>query len=349
MIEANRTLFAHLDAFCMAKGDPIANAGNSRYIASSNGVEKNRLKNAEFVSGLSFTSAFKIARFDHEQESLFCTVGFDLPDDLSFASAEEVGGGVLTLVLSELLPLPKASTFEIRDVVAAADMSLAGYRGHDGEDIASLFPEVRCFSIEKLDSAETFRVFFLLCLSDERHAELWMDAPLRATLALVAELSPIAIPYQTLCRSIFDTDPSAVFLGLYRCLEALYSYAHATELIVELGLLQTWDRVSEALEATLGWHPREEQSLEKLLKLAVQDDLYAVLAALGSPLPPNADIVATATKRIYLLRNSLVHYRPFHKTVDTSTINWNSLCNAMACLVLHVYGEVYEKPRGGNH
>jgi hypothetical protein len=91
---------------------------------------------------------------------------------------------------------------------------------------------------------------------------------------------------------------------------------------------------------TLGWYPREEPSLEALLKNATQEDLETVALALGDRVPPTSRSEAYIAKRIYQMRNALVHYRPFHRKVSTRGIDWNRLCEAMARLVFDVYGKV---------
>jgi hypothetical protein len=341
MIEAHARVFGSLDTFCLTHNDPIRNAGAARWTAASGKVDKERLLFAELKSSLSFAASIKIGRFDHDETSFFCTVGLDLPEEVDFLVEEELGGGMLTVILSELAPLPVRSPLAIRDVVEAQDQaSTPGYKGHASQLIAKLFPVIRCFSVQNLDEDETQRIFFLLCLSDTSRGTLWMNSRLRETLRLIAELSPIAIPYRTLCRSIFDTDPSAVFMALYRCLEALYAYSHTTKLMSRLGIQEPWSDVAQVLEETLSWRPREEPSLGTLLRYAVSDDLRAILAAMGDSISEEADVVNRATKRIYNLRNSLVHYRPFQQNFQLEAVNWNQLCEATALLVLHVYDSV---------
>jgi hypothetical protein len=341
MIDAHTRVFTSLDSFCLAQNDPVRNAGAARWIAGSGQVDKGRLLFAELKSSLSFAASIKVARFDLAETSFLCTVGLDLPEDIDFLREEELGGGMLTVILSELAPLPIRSSLAIRDVVEVEDKgSNPNYKGHAPQSIAQLFPAIRFFSTENLAEEETQRVFFLLCLSDTTRATLWMNSQLRETLRLIAELSPIAIPYRTLCRSVFDTDPSAVFMALYRCLEALYAYSHTTKLMSRLGIHEPWSDVAQVLEETLSWRPREEQSLGALLRHAVVEDLRTILAALGDNAADEGDIVNRATKRIYNLRNSLVHYRPFHQSFQIEKVNWNLLCEATALLVLHVYDSV---------
>jgi len=110
--------------------------------------------------------------------------------------------------------------------------------------------------------------------------------------------------------------------------------------MTELGIARPWTDMARTLEETLGWYPREEPSLEALLGHAVIDDLRNAASSIDAEIPPDAKPAAYVAKRIYQLRNALVHYRPFHQHFSFKETNWNRLCEAMALLVLHVYGEV---------
>lgn len=338
-IQANSTIFAGLDDYCSVNGEQLPNAGEGRWIVSARGTDQRRLVKADLTSTISLGATLKLARFDIDGASLFCTVGLELPDEIAGLLDEGVGGGMMTAVLSELRPMPKASPLEVRNAIGIG-VNTEGYIGHEVLEISQLYPALRVFSGEDISEDETPRVFFLICLADRIRAGVWMDSRLRANLELIAELSPVAIPYRILCRSLFDTDPSAVFLALYRCLEALYAYSHTSELMGKLGMNLEWNHVAQVLEETLAWRPREEPSLGLLLQRAVSEDLKTMLYALGATLPENADLVNYTTKQMYQLRNSLVHYRSFHQSFDPDTIDWNRLCEATALMVLHIYSSI---------
>jgi len=338
-IEANKRIFAGLDEYCAANGEPLPNAGEGRWIVSARGVDQRLLIKADLTSSMSLGASLKLARFDFEETSLFCTVGLELPDQIAGLIDEEVGGGMMTAVLSELNPMPKASVLEIKNIIETG-MNTPGYSGHEIHEISPLYPIVRVFLGSDISNEETSRIFFLICLADSVRAGVWMDSSLRANLELIAELSPVAIPYRILCRSLFDTDPGAVFLALYRCLEALYAYSHTSELMSRLGMKLEWNHVAQVLEETLAWRPREEPSLGALLQLAVSEDLRTMLSALGATLPEKTDLVNYTTKHLYQLRNSLVHYRAFHQSFDPDKIDWNRLCEATALMVLHIYSSI---------
>jgi hypothetical protein len=338
-IEANKLIFSGLDEYCSANGEPLPNAGEGRWIISAKGTDQRRLVKSDLTSTISLSTSLKLARFDVDGISLFCTVGLELPDEIAGLLDEGVGGGMMTAVLSELRPMPKATPLEVRNAIGTG-IDTDGYMGHEVLEISPLYPTLRVFSGVDISEDETPRVFFLICLADRIRAGVWMDKRLRANLELIADLSPVAIPYRILCRSLFDTDPSAVFLALYRCLEALYAYSHTSELMGKLGMNLEWNHVAQVLEETLAWRPREEPSLGLLLQKAVSEDLRTMLSALGATLPANSDLVNYTTKQMYQLRNSLVHYRAFHQSFDPDKVDWNRLCEATALMVLHIYSSI---------
>lgn len=337
---ANTAIFRSLDEYCLSRGEPLTNAGEPRWISTTHSGRE-FLMHATLITQLSLSASVKISRFDLLNRAYFITSGLDSPDVSSVLRFEELDGGALTAFLSELSPAPIASPLQVRNVVEFADgTSTPGYRGHDPVSLSGLYPRVQVFSAEDLLTEESFNIFFLICLSDRRRLDQWIDGELARILSIIAELSPASIPYDILCRSILEMDPSALFLALYRCLEALYAHTKAQELMAALNVARPWAEMAQTLETILGWYPREEPSLEALLSHAVLEDLQAVVSALNERIPAGARSEAFAAKKIYQLRNALVHYRPFHQKISFKEIEWNRLCEAMALLVLHIYGEI---------
>ncbi len=347
MKEANIAVFSSLDQYCLSRAEPISNAGQPRWIKTSS-FGRRFLKCATLVDELAYSATLKTARFDLANRAYFVTSGFDVPEAPDRLRTEGLDGGLLTTFLAEIAPSPVAQPSEIHDVVGFADKTYApDYEGHDPSLVASLYPKIQVFSIQDLLKEESFKVFFIICLSDRR-IEQWIDAQLAETLNVVTKSSPTAIPYETLCRSILDMDPSALFLALYRCLEALYAHTQTHQLMTALDMSKPWTEMAQTLEETLGWYPREEPSLEALLQHAAPENLQEVVSALDDTIPDGTRSSSYAAKRIYQLRNALVHYRPFHRSKSSfKHLDWNRLCEAMVLLVVRIYGEVnksWEQP-----
>lgn len=336
-IEANTIVFHLLDEYCSSHEEPLANEGAPRWISSTK-AGRDFLIRATLVEHISFSASVKIARFDLSNRAYFITSGLNTTEPPIDVALEDLDGGILTSFLADLVPMPAALPSAVRDVVEVADkLSSPDYDGHDPDLICRLFPRIQVFSGVDLLPEETFKIFFLICLTDRRRVDQWIDQQLANALAAITELSPTSIPYEILCRALLDMDPAALFLALYRCLEALYAHSHAQALMSSIGIEKDWVEMAETLESTLGWYPREEPSLEALLTGANVEDLRCLANALNEPIPDGAKEASFVAKRIYRLRNALVHYRPFHRRVSTKTVDWNRSCEAMSHLVRHVH------------
>jgi hypothetical protein len=340
MIASNTAVFSSIDKYCVNCEEPLSTAGQPRWISTTSS-ERRLLMDATLVAELSLSTSLKLARYDLSGRSYFVSSGFDLKEVPDPIQASGLDAGLLTAFLSELIPTPSAIASRVRDVVDVADKtSTPGYAGHDPSLISGLYPNILMFTIDDLLIEESFKIFFLICLYDRRCLQQWIDVDLGGILSLITELNPLFVPYEILCSSVLEMDPAALFLAFYRCLEALYAHTQTHRLMTQLGVSKQWTEMARTLEETLGWYPREEPSLEALLKHAVIDDLQSVASSLDDEIPSDARPAAYVAKRIYQLRNALVHYRPFQQKFSFKGTNWNRLCEAMALLVLHIYGEV---------
>jgi len=341
---ANQSIFRHLDNFCAARGVLLSNASAPRWIASQN-KHRYTMRSSVVRTSVALSTVRKLARIELGPKGFICTVGFDNPSPLSGAVEVTVDAAFLTVVLAELAPRPRATPSEIRNIVEAGDLVAdEKYNGHDPDLIASLFPTIRVFETPALSEDETLKAFFGVCVEECEFSESWIESDLARTLRLIGELDPNKIPYRVLCRSIFDSDPTSFFLALYRCLEALYAFSGARQLIDSLGMTAPWANVAAALETELGWYPREENSLTQLLGMAAIQDLRSISVLLGDTNDgaESDNIRNVAARRIHRLRNSIVHFRPVHSTMVFDGIDWNKTCELMSNIVMYVYSEVFE-------
>jgi hypothetical protein len=340
MIAANVTIFEAIDEYCRRRGDVLGTANHPRWINTTS-QERGALKHAKLTSKVSLSASIKLARFDLYNRIYFLTSGLDTLDVPNELQVEDINAGLVTAFLSELQPTPIASFAKVRDIVDVESKTTSQfYNGHRASAMAELYPRIQIFSAHALGLDESLKVFFLLCLDDRRRTEQWIDADLAQNLRTIALLNPAALPYRILYGPLLEIDPASLFLALYRCLEAVYAYTHTKDLACQLHLAIPWTELAQTLEEVLAWYPREEPSLEALLYHSIPDDLDAVLDALKEAPDPNARKEALVARRVYSLRNALVHYRPFHQSVSFERIDWNRLCEAMALLVFHTYSSI---------
>lgn len=337
---ANCKIFEILDRYSELGGHALRNAGTPRWIATEE-ADHAFLKSAKILEKLSFGPVRKIGRFEFGSDAFFCCIDFDHTETvMSLTELEPINAAMWTAIIAELAPRPVATPLKIVDNVDGTDKS--DYRGHDLNLIEPLFPQVRVFVASDVAKDDTWRIIFELCLEECRGGESWIDKDLVEALRSVCDLTGAHLPYKTLCRSVFDVDPAAMFLALYRCIEALYAYREAQRLAGALGIQKDWTEVTRVLEDEISWHPRENSSLANLIRLATEADLRAFYTGLGESAPQEGDLHASASVRLYKLRNGLVHYRPSHQKTDYSNVDWNVVCAAIARIVGDIYINVYE-------
>ena len=342
IVHANQSIFAALDRYCAARGLVLKNSGKTRWIASEK-LHRHFMANARATISIHFGPGRKLARFELSTKSYLCSVGFEPNQGLLRGAGLDLDPALLTVALSELQPRPSASFNEVREIVEWADKEADDkYQGHEHEQIASLFPPICVYTIEHGKDETIWNTFFNICIDKCELGSSWIEGRLAATLRSMCDLDQQRVPYRVLCRSIFDGDKSSFFLALYRCLEALYAYSSARSLAGALEINKPWEDVAAVLEDKLGWHPREEGSLTRIIKFATPIDLRTILETLGDSLPDNQELlVGRAAKAIYGLRNSIVHYRPAQHRVDMESFDWLRICEAMVGVVLDVYEAVF--------
>lgn len=338
---ANQAIFGQLINFCRSRDVEIKDSGSGRWI-KANRVERVILRKGTVSHYISFGPTRKIVKISVGTREYVCTVGFDQTTPPPHFGEVQVGAGLLIVIASELAPRPTATANEIKDVIEYDHAGVVGYSGYGWEEVSSLYPKIMAYR----DTGYKFaaeNLFFKMCLQEIEFTDSWVDDVLSGTLSSLTELDPKRLPYRTLCRSIFDEDPTTFFLSLYRCLEALYSYKSAKAIVDRLKLPNSWEEVSAVLEDKLNWHPREEGSLASLLVDASEGDLRQVLTLMDStaPQPKRGELPTMAARRIYNLRNGIVHYRPLQHQEELDKYDWNGICTAMTGIVIDVYHAVF--------
>ena len=338
---ANTRIFQALDAYCADRQEPIRNAGEARWI-TTDGRDKVFIQQASVTAQLTLSSTMRMARIDFGGHAYFVTCGFDsivCPSQLLEGSLD---AGLLTVFLAEIAPSPIAAPTAIRDVVEIGDLKSGyDYVGLDSSQVAEFYQPLQVYLTEASQVVDSARLFLILCLADRRCSEQWMDAQLTASLRNGFVLCSVGLPIELVCRSVLELDPSALFLVLYRFVEALYSYSLTEAIKTALGIKKSWIEISAKLDDILGWRPKEDQGIEALFELAESADVDAIISAMAITVPGDTKKVsAFVARHVYKLRNLLVHYRPVHHSASTQNINWNRLCEAMASIVLHLYDQL---------
>lgn len=336
-IEANRRLFNRLDKFCNVKNVKLDTYGKPRWLATKS-PDKYILDHMGIADVTAIGGGRYLAIGSIDDLVFMVSAGFKFSEPPDGFTEIDPGPGHLTAILSEVPVGIVASPYEVKDAIDLHDRTTPGYKGHDFEKIHDLFHRVRVFSSLQIGE-DPWGSFFKFCIEERAIGIPNPEDHLLDALRSLADLDPNLLPYRVMCRSIFDVDPSSFFLSLYRCLESLYSFSSAQELGRRLQIKQSWQEIAGIVENVTGWYPRDESSLEALLRRASSADLRKVVSALGGKIEDGQSPSVKAAKEIYALRNAVVHYRPAHQMRDLNDLNWPSICVPLVGLILDVYVE----------
>lgn len=259
----------------------------------------------------------------------------------------EVPPGLAVAMVADLEVDPSAKPLSVVDIVGAGSKNDEGYPGHELDRVLTLFPRLRLLEIDsEVAGVANFQANVLVpCASQGAHGNGWINTLLAQELSFLAEQRIAGLPYEFLVRAVLDLNPTSLFLALYRCLEATYAYAKASELARSLGVEKSWVEVAQALGNTLSWYPRHDQALADVLAMPTVDaqDLDALALSLGRDRGTEALSTRVAVG-VRELRNSLVHYGPTTRRVSILNDDWNMLCIPLARVVGSVFSHAYALP-----
>lgn len=300
MIEANQIIFKVLDEAVSNSGLIIPNSGSPRWISTVSS-ERDFLRHSRLVGRIKVGARRLILNFEHDDHSYFATIGFSGTFETKYFEELAVNSSHLTAVLSEADVKPSAEPLKILQNIGGQDKDRdPSYVGHDAELLFDLFPQIKIFRSGAGVIADCWQAYFILCLEDAVATGSWISEDLFNTLTTMSELDSARIPYSVLCRSIFDHDQSSLFLAMYRCVEALYSYTATISLMASLGITADWKTVSKRLEEDLRWHPREDAALQGLFKKVGRKEIEDISAAISVEAIPQETFV-TRWLRQYMI------------------------------------------------
>jgi len=341
-IEGSTHFFSILEEFCAIHDTTIVNPGCSRFVAGSRESAdfyiKSHLKEKIVVNP---TCRFSLV--EYEGESIVLTYGVNGGGGLTYLHEQEVGPGELTCLVIDHKLFPSVDATIVSNFIGSGEIGLSGYSGHQLEDALALFKSIKRFSMLPTMALDFQRICFEIAIDAAFESGHWMSSSLLNDLKALSDLG-LELPFRNLVRSLSDSDPSSLFLSLYRCLEATYAYKICHKLVDDLALTLSWTEMYKIMDIQAKWRPKELESLEYILSKGSANDHLSVLAAIKFSNRVNPKKSADL---IYELRNALVHFKPYQSIDEIyEHVDWNELCRAMAGFICDIYQEIQAyKPR----
>ena len=224
------------------------------------------------------------------------------------------------------------------------------YNGHDLNVIMQLFPKLACFSVsqDSVISGDIDRMTGSYAARSYTSGPLNLYPDTREAIANLFESGNDHIPFNLILQGLMSFSWSYFFLELYRCLEQLYPVPRLKSLSEEFTLQRSLKDLALAMERLLSWRPKEDESLEKIIRMceisSIENSIRAFSCDISEASFNKTDVLS---RSIYRLRNNLVHFRASKEHVDFDDRKWNSIINAMISLIMDAYntvGEAYNMP-----
>lgn len=146
------------------------------------------------------------------------------------------------------------------------------------------------------------------------------------------------IPFDTLYLSMTSNHYKQSFIEIYRCIERLYPIPALAEFYQNIQIPVACNiELAEIIENTIGWRPKESESLEKILSALDQDCILSLNAAKsGTPFSSFSN-----SNFIYKLRNANVHFRKSLGTTNFPEKKWQEIILAMLKVTKNIY-KIYD-------
>jgi hypothetical protein len=240
--------------------------------------------------------------------------------------------GLATVLWGEGLMGPRC-TEDIGDELAESVF------GREGEfriaEISSYFEPFTAIEVDGAafpasSSRTPERVFGLaLCHSPDALALPFLSDTLVEFRALLEDVR-FETTSPAVFRAITSTHWEHAFLEMYRCLERLYALPYAKALAASAGYVDGTGKMVDFAVRDLGWRPREDEALVKLLSMVARPEtLSEITSALdGNGGGTNAE---RAGRAIYSARNAIAHFRPV--LAAATPTRWDAVLHRMCTVV----------------
>lgn len=341
MIKANQNVFSQIIEYLESK--EYSTLQERRYIKTSD-REKEWLQQLNINKKLTIHPHLSTATFEFEADTYLLIVGqeFNIVFDEVFENVD-INAGIFTALVSELSigVHIHADAAEIFNNIMFQHTE-TGYAGHDYLELITYFEPITVFKILE-DAPLTVDALTRLSgylLSKNINS---LSLPFSPATILKYEKTFLEgsnnIPFENVLVSLVSVQWKFAFLDLYRCLERLYSVIPLDDLHQSLGLGIVLLDFSARIEEKLGWRPKEEDALGKLL-IDVPPDILDYFEIVKAKYGHSETKIHTW---IYILRNSIVHFRPATQSISLSDDDWDIIIQGCLLLVGFWYKKLETK------
>lgn len=345
-MEMSRIIFQRLINHAKASDTLVMNADKGRYIKRYSDPDAELMAKAAVRDKRTITRQMRAVMFEYNERRYYAFFGFTfscgvpsrMPEGLTELDATP---GLFAIAVTETDVIVRATPAEIRDIIEEEYIGHDHYIGHDLNDVANLFPSAIFVEADtNYDYTEDIdRVIGAMV------AATYIDGPIafdKDTLGAAGALFTSGskfIPFDKALQGILSISWSGFYIELYRCIEQLYPVPRLVDLLQEWSSSQSFCDLANLLQTRLGWRPREDESLIKLIAACSESIASNLIAAFDIQFDEKSTPSEIAGRQVYAMRNGLVHFRNNHGIPPLSDERWNAIIVAMIALVTAAYTE----------
>lgn len=347
-VEMSAALFERVFAAASQRGLEIANASEKRYLRRLNDEDAELMATGD-AQTLFISRQVRLVRIAFKGELFFCVFGLTAPEQLPLGlESIDLTPAIFSIGVLQARIQPKGavSASHIRDAVEGNFIGSPEYQGHELDAIAQLFPQPSVYRAVQHEAylQSDHRVLGSLFARSYADGPIQILNPTIEKIWLTFETGSKFIPYQNLLQGLMAISWEQLFLETYRCLEQLFAEPRVAALRGQWQSKLSLRELSAMIERHLAWRPKEDDALGKIIGCCDGSCISALCNAFGmnEPLEGLPLQAERASRKVYDLRNNVVHYRPIHETIQKTDAEWDSVVSAL----IDVVNQVYES-RGG--
>lgn len=339
----SKALFERLISAASQRGVEISTASEGRFIRRLNELDAQLMATGS-ARLLSLSRQIRMVRIEFQEDVYFCAFGLPQPETLPLGlQLVEVTPGLFAVSVLEALVQPAMSVTgaTILDVIGDQYQGVKGYEGHELADVMRLFPLLSAFKVAQEEEfhKNDHRVLGALL------ARGYADGPISISLSTIEKIwitfeqGSRHLPFNVLVQGLLSISWENLYLETYRCLEQLYSAPRLSDLKGSWHSALSLRDLAVLLERHLSWRPKEDDALRKMIVECGATYVAGLCLSFemvdaGESHEDRGDLVS---RKVYALRNNIVHYRPIHEGILKSDAQWDAIVAALLDLVNEVY------------
>lgn len=335
MKDANTAAFEFLIDELTEYSNLTVNKG-TRYIKTDD-FEKKWLKELKIKSVFQPMPDVKAIQIDFEENKFLILINANASNrslDKEVILEDSLNAGILTVLLSEkLVELDSKINFlDFFNEVMFQHLD-PEYKGHDFNDLVRYIQPINFYRLPEnsvLKSQGLKRILSYIYANNPDRLINKFDKSVLSTYTDISLIGSDNISFGLVLSSLLSTSFKHTFLELYRLLERIFPVSYLKDFHEISKSNLSFIEFSSKLESITSWRPKEDEALSKIFELTeASTRLYFDTFFKSSSMLQNQ----VQYKFFYKLRNSIVHFRTFHDSIDLTDSQWNKLIHATLYLL----------------